>query len=39
MFRVIIQDMQPIKTILSTSFSTNVGKKQFVIEELLFGQM
>jgi len=36
---VITQDMQPIKTIVYNVFQQTLAKKQFLIEELLFGQM
>jgi len=39
MFIVIILDTQPIKTILYNKFQQTLEKKQFLIEELLFGQM
>jgi len=38
-FIVIIQDMQLTKTILYNKFQQTLTKKQFLIEELLFGQM
>jgi len=38
-FIVIIQGMQPTKTILYNKFQQTLVKKKFLIEELIFGQM
>jgi len=36
---VIIQDIQPTKTILCNKFEQTLAKKHFLIKELLFGQI